>query len=90
MANEDRWERRAANELAAELRAARIALCCAVLDAIADNPAVSVDESIEKLQRDRANRFAEVARLFDELKTLPAPSLPAIHVTVRALSRLAA
>jgi len=88
--NEDRWERRAANELAAELRAARIALCCAVLDAIADNPAVSVDESIEQLQRDRANRFAEVARLFDELKTLPAPSLPAIHVTVRALSRLAA
>ncbi len=50
----------------------------------------SVDESIEQLQRDRANRFAEVARLFDELKTLPAPSLPAIHVTVRALSRLAA
>ena len=87
---EDRWERRAANELAAELRAARIALCCAVLDAIADNPAVTVDESIEQLQRDRANRFAEVARLFDELKTLPAPSLPAIHVTVRALSRLAA
>jgi glutamate dehydrogenase len=87
---EDRWERRAANELAAELRTARIALCCAVLDAIADNPAVTVDESIEQLQRDRANRFAEVARLFDELKTLPAPSLPAIHVTVRALSRLAA
>ena len=90
VSDEDRWERRAANELAAELRAARIALCCAVLDAIADNPAVSVDESIEQLQRDRANRFAEVARLFDELKTLPAPSLPAIHVTVRALSRLAA
>ena len=50
--DEDRWERRAAKELAAELRAARIALCCAVLDAIADNPAVSVDESIEQLQRD--------------------------------------
>jgi len=88
--DDDRWERRAANELAAELRAARIALCCAVLDAIADDPNLGVDESIEQLKRVRANRFAEVARLFDELKTPAAPSLPAIHVTIRALSRLAA
>ncbi len=87
---DDRWERRAANELAAELRAARIALCCAVLDAIADDPDMTVDESIEQLKRVRANRFAEVARLFDELKTLASPSLPAIQVTIRALSRLAA
>ena len=50
----------------------------------------SVDESIEQLKRVRANRFAELARLFDELKTQPTPSLPAIHVTIRALSRLAA
>jgi len=87
---DDRWERRAANEMAAELRAARIALCCAVLDAIADDPAISVDESIEQLQRVRANRFAELTGLFDELKTLASPRLPAIHVTIRALSRLAA
>ncbi len=86
---DDRWERRAANELSTELRAARIALCCAVLDAIADDPDLNVDESIEQLKRVRANRFAEVARLFDELKTLAIPSLPAIHVTIRALSRLA-
>ncbi len=87
---DDRWERRAANELATELRAARIALCCALLDAIADDPAIDVDESFEQLKRVRANRFAEVARLFDELKTLPQQTLPAIHVTIRALSRLAA
>jgi len=86
---DDRWERRAANELATELRTARIALCCAVLDAITENPDIDVDESIEQLKRVRANRFAEVARLFDELKTLQPPSLPAIHVTIRALSRLA-
>ena len=49
-----------------------------------------MDESIEQLKRNRANRFAEVARLFDELKTLAAPTLPAIQVTIRALSRLAA
>ena len=87
---DDRWERRAANELATELRAARIALCGAILDAIAEEPTLSVDESIDQLKRMRANRFAEVARLFDELRTLAAPSLPAIQVTIRALSRLAA
>ena len=87
---DDRWERRAANELATELRAARIALCCAVLDAIADDPDLTVDESIEQLKRVRANRFAQLKQLFDELKTLASPTLPAIQVTIRALSRLAA
>jgi NAD-specific glutamate dehydrogenase len=87
---DDRWERRAANELAVELRAARVALCCAVLDAIAGDPGIGVDESIEQLKRLRANRFAQLARLFDELKALASPSLPAIQVTIRALSRLAA
>ena len=76
--------------LAAELRAARIKMSCAVLDAIADDPDLTVDESIEQLKRVRANRFAEVARLFDDLKTLQPPTLPAIQVTIRALSRLAA
>ena len=87
---DDRWERRAANELASELRAARIKMCCAVLDAIADDPGLTVEDSIEQLKRVRANRFVEVARLFDELKTLQPPSLSAIQVTIRALSRLAA
>ncbi len=87
---DDRWERRAANELAAQLRAARIAMCCAVLDAIADHPGISVDESIEKLKRDRADSFAQLARLFDELKALASPTLAAIHVMISALSRLAA
>ena len=32
---------------------------------------------------------SQVTRLFDDLKTLPTPTLPAIHVTIRALSRLA-
>jgi len=41
------------------------------------------------LKRVRADRFAQLARLFDELKALASPSLPAIHVTIRALSRLA-
>ncbi|HYL59543.1 MAG TPA: NAD-glutamate dehydrogenase domain-containing protein, partial [Candidatus Acidoferrales bacterium] len=83
---EDRWERRAANELGAELRAARIALCCAVLD----KRSASVGESIEQVRRERAARFAEAARLFEELKVLAPAPLPAIQVTIRALSRLAA
>ena len=89
LATDDRWERRAAVELADELCSARLVMCSAVPDAIAENP-ISVEESIEQLKRVRANRFAEVTRLFDELKTLPTPTLPAIHVTIRALSRLAA
>jgi glutamate dehydrogenase len=87
---DDRWERRAANELAIELRAARIALCRAILETTAEDPSVDIDESIEQLKRVRADRFAEVGRLFDELKVLQSPSLAAIQVTIRALSRLAA
>jgi len=87
---DDRWARRAASELAAELRSARIALCRAVLDAMAENPDIDVDEAIEQLKRVRADRFAEVGRLFEELKVLASPGLPAIQVTIRALSRLAA
>ncbi len=84
VASEDRWERRAAQELAAELRASRLALCRAVLEQGGD-----CTEAIERLLDTRERRFAEVARLFDDLKTLPAPSLPALQVTIRALSRLA-
>jgi NAD-specific glutamate dehydrogenase len=86
---EDRWERRASYELAAELRAARLALTCAVLDSETEHPTQEVDKSIEELKRTRESRFTEATRLFDELKTLQPPTLPAIHVTIRALSRLA-
>jgi len=88
--DEDRWERRAAYELAIELRAARLALTCAVLDNQAEHPAQDVETSIDELKHNRESRFAEVTRLFDELKTAQPPTLPAIHVTIRALSRLAA
>jgi NAD-specific glutamate dehydrogenase len=92
ISTDDRWERRAASELTTELRSARIALCRALLDAIVENSGLAMDTAIEQLKRDRADRFAEVARLFDELKVLqaPVPTLPALQVTVRALTRLAA
>ena len=87
-AGEDRWERRAANELTAELRAARLALCCAVLDGETENHS-DVASSIEQLKHSRESRFADVIRLFDELKPVQPPTLSAIHVTIRALTRLA-
>jgi glutamate dehydrogenase len=87
---EDRWERRAAYELASELRAARLALTCAVLDNQAEHPDHEIETSIDELTHTRESRFTEVTRLFDELKTAQPPTLPAIHVTIRALSRLAA
>jgi glutamate dehydrogenase len=87
-AGEDRWERRAAYELAAELRAARLALCCAVLDG-AIEAHCDVASAIEQLKHSRESRFADAARLFDELKSVQPPTLPAIQVTIRALTRLA-
>jgi glutamate dehydrogenase len=83
---EDRWERRAAQELGAELRAARIDLSCAVLD----EAGTSVQEGIENLKRMRRDRFADVRRLFEDLKLTPSRGLSAIHVVIRALSRPAA
>src|SRR5258708_21624476 len=59
---EDRWERRAASELAAELRAARLGLCCAVLDGEAEHPNPDVDTSIKELKHTRESRFTDVVR----------------------------
>ncbi len=80
---EDRWERRAAQELGDELREARIALCCA---ALADGGAAA---ALERIARDHPRLHADLERLFAELAAMPAVALPAVHVAVRALSRLA-
>jgi glutamate dehydrogenase len=80
---EDRWERRAALELADELREARLALCCA---ALADGGAAA---ALERIARAHPRLHADVERLFGEISAMPAASLPAVHVAVRALSRLA-
>jgi NAD-specific glutamate dehydrogenase len=80
---EDRWERRAAQELADELREARVALCCAAL-AGGGAPA-----ALERIAREHPRLHADVERLFAELAAMPAVALPAVHVAVRALSRLA-
>jgi glutamate dehydrogenase len=85
VASDDRWIRRAVQELATELRAARVMLCCAVLD----DARGSVEEAIKQLKVAREERFAEVDRLFAELGAMAALTPAALHVTIRALTRLA-
>ena len=79
----DRWERRAAQELAIELAAARIALCCLALDA-----RDSDDAAIKRLREERPREFSALERLLAEVRSIPRIGLPALQVAVRALSRL--
>ena len=85
VSDEDRWERRAAQELAGELHAARMALCNALLDEGDDFPG-----AIKLLRSKRSARFAEAAQLLGEVSTMPTVTMPAVHVAIRAISRLAA
>jgi glutamate dehydrogenase len=84
MTSDDNWERRAVQELTLELRSARIALCVSTLEI--GGPA---SDAIDQMLDARAARFAEVGRLIGELRSMSTATLPAIQVTIRALSRLA-
>src|SRR5205814_6587906 len=75
VSDEDRWERRAAQELAGELRVARIALCGALLD-VGDEPATSM----RVLRENRAAEFSDAAQLIGEISALPTITMPAVHV----------
>ncbi len=81
--DEDRWRRRAAQELADELREGRIELTRIALDA------GDVDAAIARLKQMRPRRFADAQRLLAEIATMPAVTMPAVHVALRAISRLA-
>jgi glutamate dehydrogenase len=85
ISSDDRWERRAARDLAAELAWARIQLCRLALDRDADGSSAS--SALATPGRER--RASEVDRLMGDLRTLNAIGLPPLQVTVRALSRLA-
>jgi glutamate dehydrogenase len=85
ISSDDRWERRAARDLAAELAWARIQLCRVTLDNKAGG-ALAADKST---MPGRQRRAAEVDRLMSDLRALTAIGLPPLQVTVRALSRLA-
>ncbi|HZO80630.1 MAG TPA: NAD-glutamate dehydrogenase domain-containing protein [Candidatus Binataceae bacterium] len=82
---DDRWERQAAEDLGAQLRAARLALCRAVLAERGMEPV----EAVRALRRGREREFDAAAEVMGELRTMPAIGLPVLQVAVRALARLA-
>ena len=82
--SDDRWERRAARDLAAELAWARIQLCRQTLETAAGAAA-----PIRLTMPGRERRVAEIDRLMGDLRALKSIGLPPLQVTVRALSRLA-
>jgi glutamate dehydrogenase len=82
---DDRWERRAAEDLGADLSNARLALCRAVLI----NREVAPVEAVRALRRGRERLFDAMAEVMNDLRTLPTIGLPALEVAIRALTRLA-
>jgi glutamate dehydrogenase len=84
---DDRWERRAAEELAAELRASRIELCRLALVEHKDLP--DAGEAVRRMRQRRAQAFGDVERLLAELRASGTISLAALEVATRALVRLA-
>ena len=82
---DDRWERRAAEDLAGDLRNARLALCRAVL---VDREVAPAD-AVRALRSGRERLFDAMAEVMNDLRTLPAVGLPVLEVAIRALTRLA-
>jgi glutamate dehydrogenase len=83
--SDDRWERRAARDLSAELTWARLQLCRLMLDQDANG----APSPWERIRQKRERRAADVERLMGDLRALPMLGLPPLQVTVRALARLA-
>ena len=83
--SDDRWERRASCDMAAELTWARMQLCRSLLGQSGDQRALS-----DRIAQGRERRAAEIERLMGDLRALQAVGLPPLQVTVRALARLAA
>ena len=84
--SEDRWERAAMRELDTELNDAHSGLCCQLLDSGAG---IASRDALANLHNARVQSFTAVDQLMRELRSVPAPSLAALQVTVRALTRLA-
>ncbi len=82
---EDRWARRAAEDLGGDLRNARLALCRAVLV----DREVAPAEAVRALRSGRERLFDTMAEVMNDLRTLPTVGLPVLEVAIRALTRLA-
>jgi len=81
--DEDRWRRRAAQELAVELREGRLQLTSLALEA------GSASAAIRSLTSARPREFADLERLLAEIATMQTIPLPAVHVAARAIARFA-
>src|SRR6185437_12481568 len=75
---EDRWERRAAEDLGADLRNARLALCRAVLL----NRGVAPAEAVRALRNGRERLFDSMAEVMNDIRTLPAVGLSVLEVAI--------
>ena len=84
--SDDRWERRAARELGADLRATRVKLTRAILTGHGE--VADAGETVRRALGTRENAFQEVQRLAADLKALATPGLAALQVAARALTRL--
>ena len=83
--SDDRWEQRATQELGAELLESRSTLARAVL---ADCPGCDPKAALARMRQRRGDALASAQSLLSELTPLKQISLPALQVTIRALSRL--
>ncbi len=83
ISSEDRWERRAARELAEDLGSARVKLSEHLLVHHTAEPL------LDHFKNERPREFAEATRLIAEMKSIPGTSLSALQVVVRSISRLA-
>jgi hypothetical protein len=86
LAGADRWEQRAAAGLLEELREARRALAAEV---VAHPPPTTLLDAVSASGIGRREQFELVVALVTDLRTAAQPSLPALMVVVREISRLA-
>ncbi len=82
---DDRWERQAAEDLGADLRNARMALCRAALL----NGIGAPSDAVRVLRSGRERLFDAMAEVMNDLRTMPTVGLPVLQVAIRALARVA-
>jgi glutamate dehydrogenase len=82
---DDMWTRRARTESNAELRAARNLLTASALDDRTRDGAAAIESMLSRCAHERARAES----ILEELRAAPALTPAALHVAIRALSRLA-
>ncbi|HYA35993.1 MAG TPA: hypothetical protein VEF03_10245, partial [Candidatus Binataceae bacterium] len=84
IAGDDRWERRAARELSAEVSRARVAIANWIVEK--NHPA---GEALEKIRTACEREFIDATSVVNDVRSMSVVTLAALQVAVRAVSRLA-